>query len=129
VWDEQVISLLDTLPVGVLALDGSNELTHANRPGLEMLGLEEDAVGRDGFLELVENENLRKALRAPANGVVRMTFPSGGHSLHAEVRADPTGSDGAKVVFLRDVTGVSNMAILRRHFVPSPFVSTRCCSS
>jgi len=117
VWDESLKPILDLLPVGILTLDGGGDLTGANRPALQYLGLDETAVGRSGFLDLVENVNLRKALAAPANGVVQITFPVGGRSIQAEVQADPTQSNGGKVLMMRDVTGVSNMAILRRRFV------------
>lgn len=116
-WDEKSKALLDVLPVGVLTVSGKNELLGANETGLGYLGLDEMAVGQNGFLELVENENLRKAIAGPANGVVRMTFPTGGRTYHAEVRPEPESANGTKVLILRDVSGVSNMAILRRHFV------------
>jgi len=117
VWDETVSPLLDVLPVGVLALSGENGLVRANEPGLRYLGLDAEVIGKDGFLEHIDDENLKKALAAPANGVVRLAFPNGGRSYHAEVRPDPTGSNGGKLLVLKDVTGVSNMAVLRRHFV------------
>lgn len=116
-WDENLTPLMDVLPVGVLSLDGENRLTAANEAGLRFLGLDHEAVGQDDFTALVDNANLKKALEAPANGVVRIAFPNGGRTFHAEVRSDPRGNDGAKVCVLKDVTGVSNMAILRRHFV------------
>ena len=116
-WDENLTPLMDALPVGVLSLDRENRLVSANEPGLRFLGLDAEVVGRDDFTTFIENANLRKALEAPANGTVRIAFPNGGRSFHAEVRSDPVGSEGEKLLVLKDITGVSNMAILRRHFV------------
>lgn len=116
-WDESTTALLDALPVGVLFVDNEGALRRANRPGLDYLGLDWDVMDRPGFPELLSSGTLRAALAAPPNGIVRLDLTEGSRALHAEVRPYLTEERDGKLLLLRDVTSVANVALMRRNLV------------
>ena len=116
-WDERLGSVADLLPVGVLLLSRDGELLEANSRGLSFLGLDQRAFAYEGFPELIENEELRRAAGAPPNGALRMILPRENKSYLAELTPVPDAEDGAKLLVLRDVTGLVDATLLRRKFV------------
>lgn len=116
-WTEHLGALMDTLPMGVVMVGRGGNLIGANRTGLDWLGLDEAAKSRSDFLDLVESDTLRHVLAAPARGVVKMDIPDHGRTWHAEVRPIPGAEETGKLLLLRDVTGLSNVSLLRMNFV------------
>jgi signal transduction histidine kinase len=106
VWTDDLDLLIDSLPLGVLALDSGGSILRANPAALDVLRLDESALGQGPVTDLIEDEGFRRALQGPANGSTRLTFRTGDRVLHAEVGALPGGAVGRRLVTLRDVTDV-----------------------
>ncbi len=115
-WDERLLALLNTLPVGVFVVDAAGVLREANRPGLALLKVDPEVVGRRPLADLLPDEALGRALAAPPNGAVRVNLARGERALHAEVRPLPGGTGEEKLVVVRDVTDLSPLMVLRKNF-------------
>jgi two-component system sensor histidine kinase VicK len=107
---------MDLLPVGVLLIGKDGRLLRANGPGLSHLGFDNRAIGRDDFLSTMSSDALRRAVAAPANGVVHLNIEEGGRSLYVEIRAAPEEEHGDKLVVLRDISGLRTIAGFNRNF-------------
>jgi two-component system, OmpR family, phosphate regulon sensor histidine kinase PhoR len=108
-------AVLEGMSEGVIALDGDSRVTLMNRAAHELLGSDNDAVGRV-LLEVVRVPALDELVRAGRPRTRQLELPATRRQVLARLApAAPPGS-GA-ILVLHDVTALHRLERIRRDFV------------
>ena len=106
-------AVLEGMSEGVVALDRESRVTLMNRAAHELLGSDEEAVGR-ALLELVRVPALDELVRAGKPRTSEFELPATRRRVLARLAPQP---DHGAILVLHDVTALHRLETIRRDFV------------
>jgi two-component system phosphate regulon sensor histidine kinase PhoR len=108
-------AVLEGMSEGVIALDGDNRVSMMNRAAHELLGSDEDAVGRV-LLELVRVPALDELVRAGKPRSRQLELAATRRQVLVRL-APAAAPGGGAILVLHDVTALQRLERIRRDFV------------
>lgn len=118
----RLATVLGSMSEGVLAVNDDNRILFSNRAAQSMLGLEQESIDGQGFIEVARYPEIQEAIETArkSDHPIRVEFETRGASRRVlTMRVSKVTVEGGQglVVVLHDVTEIRQLETMRRDFV------------